>query len=232
MIPLAVHSGYSFLQGTSGVDALVGHAAALGHKRLALTDTDNLCGLWPFLAACRDHGVTPMVGAEVTEPATSRRAVCLVKDVQGYAGLCRLLTRRHMRVDFDLASGLALHGNGMVVLAEDPDLLHAGHEANLDMVAAMLGRPLPADHLLCRAARRLEIPLAAAPAVFFNRPEDFEIHRVLRAIGQNTTLSRLTPEDTVCKDAFLAAPRQYMRRFAACPQAVLQNAAIAERIGF
>ena len=232
MIPLALHSGYSFLQGTSGVEALVGHAAALGHDRLALTDTDNLCGLWAFMAACRRHGIRPITGAEITEPATSRRAVCLVKDIRGYAGLCRLLSRRHTSSDFDLASGLAAFGKGLVVLVSDPNLLYAGHEANLDMVAAMFGHPLPADHLLCRAAQRLDIPLAAAPAVFFSRPEDFEIHRVLRAIAGNTIRCRLTPRDTARKDAFLAAPRQYMRRFAACPQAVLQNAAIAERIGF
>ena len=40
------------------------HGARRHDDRLALTDTDNLYGLWPFLAACRREGLTPIVGAE------------------------------------------------------------------------------------------------------------------------------------------------------------------------
>ncbi|MFW6335306.1 MAG: PHP domain-containing protein, partial [Desulfosalsimonas sp.] len=76
MIPLAVHSGYSFMKGTSCVESLCRHAAKLGYKSLALTDTDNLCGLWRFISACRKEGLHPVVGAEVTDTKSATRAVC------------------------------------------------------------------------------------------------------------------------------------------------------------
>ena len=60
-----------------------------GYPGLALTDGDNLYGLWPFLAACRREGLRPMVGAEVSEPGSTRRVTCLVEDEGGYANLCR-----------------------------------------------------------------------------------------------------------------------------------------------
>ncbi|MFP4453783.1 MAG: PHP domain-containing protein, partial [Desulfobacterales bacterium] len=74
MIPLLVHSGYSFMQGTSTIDSLCSHAASLGYDSMALTDTDNLCGLWEFISACRREGIRPIIGAEITEPNASARA--------------------------------------------------------------------------------------------------------------------------------------------------------------
>ena len=84
MIPLNTRSHYSFMWGTASVKALCRHARQLGYKALALTDTDNLCGLWPFITACRRAGIAPIVGAEVTQPGTAARAVCLVKNDTGF----------------------------------------------------------------------------------------------------------------------------------------------------
>ncbi|MCU0987758.1 MAG: PHP domain-containing protein, partial [Acetobacteraceae bacterium] len=83
MVPLVVHSHYSLMRGTASPRQLCRAARQLGYDRLALTDTDNLYGLWPFLAACRREGITPIVGAEVTEPDRRRRAVCLVETDEG-----------------------------------------------------------------------------------------------------------------------------------------------------
>jgi DNA polymerase-3 subunit alpha/error-prone DNA polymerase len=74
MIPLAVHSHYSLLWGTAGIPALCRKAKELGYDRLALTDRNNLYGLWPFLTHARREGLTPIVGAEVTEPEGPGRA--------------------------------------------------------------------------------------------------------------------------------------------------------------
>ncbi len=232
MIPLLVHSGYSFMQGTSTIDSLCSHAASLGYDSMALTDTDNLCGLWEFISACRREGIRPIIGAEITEPNASARAVCLVKDRQGYANLCRILTRRHTRADFDIKSALAKFSKGLVVLASEPDLVCFCHDSGMDVAAAVPGKPLPPAHRLIKTARRLGVVLAAVPGSFFNLPEDFEVHRVLRAICRRTTLFRLKRGDTASKDAFLASPEEYRRRFAACPEAVSSTAKIARRICF
>ena len=80
MIPLTVRSHYSLMWGTSSIQDICRTARRLGYTRLALTDTDNLYGLWPFLNACRQEGLVPIIGAEVTDPAYSHRAVCLVKN--------------------------------------------------------------------------------------------------------------------------------------------------------
>ncbi len=163
MIPLTVRSHYSLMWGTASIRRLCRAAKDLGYTRLALTDTDNLYGLWPFLSGCRREGITPIVGAEVTDPARNLRAVCLVENNRGYSNLCRLLTRRHMEKGFQLKTAVADLGDGLTVLTTHAGLLTAWHTAGVRVAAAMPRRPLPAGHRLCRAAKRMDVPLVATP---------------------------------------------------------------------
>ncbi len=232
MVPLEVHSAFSLLQGTSGIRELCSHAAELGYRQIALTDTDNLYGLWTFLEECRRHGLRPIVGAVATDVKKPLSAVCLVKNSRGYSNLCRLLTRRCSLPDFDLKSEIPRFSEGLMVLSEYPELLCEAYDAGVDVAAAMKRRPVPASHPLRRAAARLGIPLAAVPASYFNRPEDYAVHRVLRAVDRNTSLSRLKPGAAAPEDAYLAPPGEYERRFAVCPEAVENTMKASEKLCF
>jgi len=218
--------------GTAPVKRVCRAARRLGYTHLALTDTDNLCGLWPFLTACRREGLTPIVGAEVSDPKRKKRAVCLVANDSGYRNLCRLLTRRHRDADFNLAAAVSAHAKGLVILTQSADLLAAWHAAGVSVAAAMPRRPLPATHRLRRTADRLRLPLVATPGSFFLHPADRAVHRMLRAIEHNTSLSRLAADEVAPPDAWLAGPEEYARRFAICPQAVSATCEIAERLEF
>jgi len=232
MIPLTVRSNYSFMWGTAPVKKICRAARHLGYTRLALTDTDNLCGLWPFLTACQHEGLTPIVGAEVTDLQRKQRAVCLVANDSGYRSLCRLLTRRHLDKNFELEPAVSAHADGLVVLTQNPDLLQAWHAAGVSVAAAMPRRPLPAAHRLRRTATRLGLPAVATPGSFFLHPDDLAVHRMLRAIERNTCLSRLNHAEVAPADAWLAPPEEYVRRFAICPQAISATFEIAERLTF
>jgi len=218
--------------GTASPQRICRSARKLGYTRLALTDTDNLCGLWPFLAACRRYGISPIVGAEVTDRRTSRRAVCLVERPEGYANLCRVLSRRHMDEAFDLGMVLAENGRGLVMLTRSPALLTKLYEAGHSVAGVMPRRPMPAGHPLRQTARRLGVPVAATPGSFFLSPEEWQVHRLLRAIDGNTSLSKLGGGDVAPADAWLAPPAQYIRRFEVCPEALRTAEALAERLAF
>jgi len=240
MVPLFVRSHYSLMRGTAPIRDLCRAAARMGYAALALTDRDNLYGLWTFLAACRAEGIRPLIGAEVTRPGpgpesgpgADHRAVCLAESLDGYRSLCRLLTRRHTDPGFCLKAAVAELSRGLTVLTADPDLLTAWHEAGVSVSGLMARRPLPHGHPLCRAARRLGVPMVAAPDSFFVHPRAAVLHRVLRAIAGNTSLSRLAPEDTAPAEAWLAPPAEYAHRFAVCPQALDDARAVAERLAF
>ena len=231
MIPLVVRSHFSFGRGTASPAALCRAAARMGYRRLALTDTDNLCGLWSFLAACKQEGLSPIVGAEVTQPgsAAGLRAVCLVQSSAGYANLCRLLTRRHCTESFHLAGDLAELGRGLTILTGDPDLLAAVHGAG-QSAAAMTRHPLAAAHPLCQAARRLGVPLVAVPDSVMLTAADHDLHRLLRAIETNGAFSRPAPAGMA--SAWFVSPQELGQRFAAMPQAVAAATKLAEALCF
>jgi DNA-directed DNA polymerase III PolC len=220
MIPLTVRSNYSLMWGTAPIEVLCSKAKALGYKYLALTDTDNMCGLITFLNICKKQGLIPIVGAEVTDRKTKARAVCLVKNKEGYSNLCRLITKRHRSKAFDLTVHLPEYAEGLVTLTNNYSHLKAWHRQGIDIAAALHRKPLPLTHELCRAAKKLNIPLIATPGSFFLDPEDAKTHKMLRAIEKNTCLSKLGAKDIAPDNAYLASPAEYTNRFQICPEAI------------
>ncbi len=232
MIPLNVKSHYSLMQGVNSIRELCRAAARMGYDRLALTDIDNLYGMWKFIFACQQEGLRPIIGAEVSDPASGARAVCLVENDSGYRNLCRLLTCRHMADAFSLAKDLPARAAGMTVLTRHADLLKTWHGAGVRVAAEMPRKPLPGSHPLCCAARYLGVPIVATPGSFFLNPGERVVHRLLRAIDRNTVLSGLSAGDVAPADAWLADPGTYAERFAICPDALRASREIAERLVF
>lgn len=232
MIPLTVRSYYSLMWGTASPRELCTTARELGYTRLALTDTDNLYGLWPFITACRRTGITPIIGAEITQPDVDLRAVCLVENDTGYRNLCRLITRRHRVKSFHLATALRELAAGLIILSTDAALLTDLHAAGAAVAAALPRRPSGQGLQLIKLARKTGIPAVATPGSFFTRPEDVRLHRMLRAIDRNTSLSRLPAKDVAPPDAWLAPPQEYARRFAAWPETVRASRDLADRLTF
>src|SRR3954454_19571679 len=93
-VELHAHSAYSFLDGASLPEELALRAAELGYEALALTDHDGVYGSLEFAHAAKEAGVRAITGAEVTL-AGSSHVTLLVETTEGYANLCRLLTRAH-----------------------------------------------------------------------------------------------------------------------------------------
>lgn len=207
MIPLAVHSHYSLMRGVPGVRGLCARAKELGYKALALTDTNNLYGLWPFLNACAEFDLQPLVGAEITDPNAGTKVVALVKNSTGYANLCRLLTRRHRDPDFNVVQAVPPLGRGLILLTSSIQCLNHWHglsRQGMDLdIAAFIGRtPASRSHPLYRAARTANLPFVAAPDSYFLSPGDHDSHTLLRAIETKTGLSQLFFEQMMPADAF------------------------------
>jgi error-prone DNA polymerase len=96
---LRCKSCFSFLEGASHPEELVRRAAELGLSALALTDVSGLYGIVRAHAEARRLRFPLLVGAEleVGELVAGRvvRIALLAQDREGYAGLCRLVTRAH-----------------------------------------------------------------------------------------------------------------------------------------
>jgi len=63
---LHVASGYSFKYGTATAGQLVERATTFGMKALALTDRDGMAGAIRFVQECESHGITPILGVNLS----------------------------------------------------------------------------------------------------------------------------------------------------------------------
>src|SRR5262249_22612039 len=129
-------------------------------RALALTDHDGLHGALAFALACREAGIQPITGAELTLAHGLHDRDCgpvhltlLVETDRGYANLCRLITQAHrtspkladrapgQSVALDPAA-LGRHAEGLIALSgcrqgEASRLVDAGR---IDAAAAALAR--------------------------------------------------------------------------------------------
>src|SRR6187431_1683449 len=62
---LHCHTNFSFLDGASDPDEIVGRAAELGLPALAATDHQGLYGAVRFASAAVEAGIHPVIGVEV-----------------------------------------------------------------------------------------------------------------------------------------------------------------------
>ena len=62
---LHVHTYYSLLDGMGSPEERVIRAKELGMKALAITDHNHLGGVLEFQAACKKHGIKPLLGVEL-----------------------------------------------------------------------------------------------------------------------------------------------------------------------
>ncbi len=227
-VHLNLHSHYSFLRGTASPEAICRAVADQGSDTVALTDTNGLYGLILFLEAARDCGLRPIVGAELR--TSEARAVALVRDRRGYANLCRIITDRHLREDFDLGEALIQRQEGLVILTASPLLLDRLAGKVSDLYAELV--PGEEGVRTLRLAKEKSIPPAATNRVHFLRRADYPLHRLLRAVDLNTTLTRLPEAEVETPEAYLKSPREMEDRFFFSPEAVTNTAEIAGKCDF
>jgi DNA-directed DNA polymerase III PolC len=96
---LHAHSYYSFLDGLASPAELAQAAANAGMPALALTDHHGLTGAVEFYDACREAGVQPILGLELTVAPSPgsldsgpSNLILLALDMSGWRSLCRLST--------------------------------------------------------------------------------------------------------------------------------------------
>ncbi|HEY7532335.1 MAG TPA: DNA polymerase III subunit alpha, partial [Nitrospiraceae bacterium] len=224
-VHLHVHSHYSPMQGVSPVDMLCASAQRQGMPALALTDTNGLYGAIRFIDDAHQHGLRPILGAELTTP--NHRAVLLAKTPDGYANLCRLLSARHCDPSFDFVAAVSRYRPGLVVFTDDEMALAAwANESHQDLYVELT--PGPAMHRTWLFGRRMGLAPIATNRVYFARPEHFPIHRLLRAIALNTTLSRLSERACCAPTQWLMPPGRMASHFPHVPEAMHNTLRVAE----
>ena len=251
-IHLHVHSQYSFLDGASSLDRLLGKAKALNMPALALTDHDRLSGAVRFYEKAKAMGIKPIIGAEVTLD-TGYHLTLLCKDRNGYSNLCRLLTEAHLtnkgKKPATTRDMLARFRDGLITLSgcskgEVPALIAKG-KINLakeatdfyretygtDFFIELIRYPsregMSDSYRLANFAQGNGIPILATNNVHYSGMDEYRINELLNAIDQNIPVSQLSGYRTV--EQYLKSPKEMMRLFKDLPEAITMTEEIASR---
>ncbi|MBN2241465.1 MAG: DNA polymerase III subunit alpha [Acidobacteria bacterium] len=224
-VHLNVHSNYSFCRGASKIEDLVDAALARGMPAMALTDINGVYGLVWFLQYARERGLRPIVGSELK--TETERAVLLARNRQGYETLCRIISRRLSEEGFRLSDALMQDREHLVVMSDRVPLLRAlGRGNGTSGLYVELNDP-GAEPPLMDFSRRSGVPPVATNDVYFADPCGFSLHRLLRAIDLNTSLSRVPPEELAGEDRWLKTARDMARRYPHVPGALENTERIA-----
>ncbi len=226
-VHLHTHSHFSFGRGVNSIEELCAAVKRRGMDQLALTDTNGVYGLIWFLQIAREVGIRPIIGAEVV--SNNLRIILLVKDQVGYRNLCRILSLRHLDENFSLLEALLRHSAGLFMITDSTPLLNAlRNKVPANSLFVEL-QPNPRRRALLQYARASGIPPVATNGVYFINRDDFFIHRLLRAIHCNATLSNLDERELASSDAWLKDPRQMAQAFPDCPEAITNTERIADQ---
>ncbi len=221
-VHLHVHSYYSMMRGVSSVDALCRAAADADYAHLALTDTNGFYGLIRFLEAARRHRIEPVVGVHLQTKAES--AVLLAKTPKGYEILSDVTTQRHLEASFSLVESLPEAPADVALLSGDPQLLKALRsrvDCWVEVTPGSRGRSA------LRLARELGLPPVATNPVYFAHPDDYPLHRLVRTIDCNATLSTVSPDELAQPDQWLKPPPDMAVHFPHCPEALTNAVRLA-----
>ncbi len=231
MFPLFVRSYYSLMRGCSSPESLCKRAKELGYTTIALTDRNSLAGIWSFLAACKKHGLRPLIAAEITDDRTSEKLICLVRNSVGYINLSKLITKRKTDSNFTLKKDIGRQGNGLLFISSSLPLLETLQKHSLDIAVNLGGRPTEKTSNLRRWAQKQSIPAIIVPSVFMAEKSDRRLLKLMAAIAAKGLLKadKQEPNPPI---SWLEIPALYKKRFAVWPEVIAQTETLGRRCVF
>ena len=87
---LQVKTCYSILSSLNRIDILTKKAKDMGYSSLAITDLNNMFGVYEFYLACKKNDIKPIIGIEIKRQ--NDNFILLAKNNNGYKNLIKLST--------------------------------------------------------------------------------------------------------------------------------------------
>jgi error-prone DNA polymerase len=243
-IELHACSAFSFLRGGSFPEQLAEVAAELEMPAIALLDRNGVYGAQRFSVAAREHGVRPIIGAELSMEDGSILPV-LVENRTGYKNLCGLLTQAHLRSEkgkcavrwdelSEFTEGLiALFGSGSAPTRAEFLIDSFGREnVFVELQRHFIRGEERINRELVDLARAHRLPLLATNGVQYAKPYGREVLDVFTCIREHTHLDTAGKLITRNAEHHLKSDREMRAIFADLPEAIENTSRLAERLTF
>ncbi len=246
-------SGFSFLEGASDPEDLLGEAANLGYEALALCDRDSVSGAPRFFQAARAAGVRALVGCEISldqpdvrkgtpNAVLDRRLTVLVESREGYRNLCRLLTRVNLRSPKGEGRArwedIEEYSSGLVALLHDlrdedevRGIFGAG-SVYVELQRHLLREQERNNRVRIEFARSHRLPLLATNGIRYDTADRKHLYDALACLRFKRKLDDAGRLLDANSERYLKPPRHMERLFADIPEAVAHASELAQRLDF
>ncbi|HAY72074.1 MAG TPA: DNA polymerase III subunit alpha [Saprospirales bacterium] len=212
---LNTHSYFSLRYGTCSPEKLAERAAALGIRKMVLTDINNTSASYEFIQACRKFDITAALGIEFRRDHRFLY-IGIARNREGFRELNEFLTR-HSLEDTLLPDVAPRFEHAYIIYRAliKPLEDFADNE--------FLGvRPEEVNKLFMSPVKDRQDKMVVLAPVTFQDDEGFKIHRLLRCIDLNIILGKLEPGDHARPTEYFLPEEELRQRFASYP-AIIKN---------
>ncbi|MFC5874795.1 DNA polymerase III, alpha subunit [Chryseobacterium arachidis] len=209
---LNCHSFHSLRYGTLSVEELVLQAHSLGIKELVLTDINTITAIYDFKKECEKVGIKPIAGIEVRKD-NRLLYIAIAKEFSGIGEVNKVLTDYNCNGS-ELSEVAPVFENVFVVYPIDNIPLKLKENEFIGVQEEQL-------NLLIRPElNRLVSKMVVLHPITFNTKKEYNLHRILRAIDNNTLLSKLSEQDICGKSEYFKSEDLIIEAFQRYPEII------------
>jgi DNA-directed DNA polymerase III PolC len=220
---LNAHSYYSFKYGTMSPNELLEEARAKGVFTLCLTDINSTAGCLEFVREASKYGIRPILGVDFRNHL-QQFYVAIAKNNDGFLEINEHLSR-HLKEGAPPIAPCAPQNWQNVTVIYPWDVYKKRPHGLLPH--EWIGvKPHEINYLHLQKEDIPKGKLIALSTVTFRHKRDYNTHRLLRAIAENTLLSKLEPWQVAGDADRFYSPAELATIFKETPQLLLN----AERI--
>jgi len=210
---LNCHTYHSLRYGTLSIEELVEQAAAHHIRELALTDINTITGIYEFYKLCKIHQIHPVVGADIRS-GTEQHFIALAKSTAGLAEINRFITDVNCN-EFIIPAQPNFESVALIYpLSKAPDMLR-----DYEYIGVC---PEEVNLLIQKKWKSLLHKMVVLQPVTFATKQEYNLHRILRAIEHNTLISKLEKEHVCGTSEILRPIVDILKPFKNYPQ-IIEN---------
>lgn len=221
---LNCHSYHSLRYGTIPVDELVQLGVQCGASALALTDINASAGVFNFVKACQESGIKPLVGIEFRKQ-NKLIYVAIAKNKEGFAEMCGYLSK--CNIEKVAVSDFAPDFKNVFVIYP---LEHIPEKFRKFECIGI--RPHEITQLIQAKWQKQIGRMVILQTVTYRTKQEFNLHKILRAVDLNIIGSRLSAADHCRKTDVMVTQNTLENVFKEFPQIIQQTESLVKACNF
>lgn len=214
---ICVHSYFSLKFGTIPPEELLQMASQHGIRHFPLTDINNTSACLDFVRMASQYGIRPFLGVDFRNGA-EQKFIAIARNNEGFRRINLLLSELSANAQGVPDRCPELEDTFIIYPFENTE-----HSFGMEMLKEneFIGiRPKDINRFKFHDFRKHPDKCVILAPVTFRNKRDFNIHRLLRAIDNNTLLSKLPKSEEADSEEKIIAPENLREIFQDFPQLI------------